>query len=195
MAAHLSPDYPTLSDVQLMDLLKDGNHAAFTEILKQYTPLLINFAYKRVADLPLAEDLVHDVFVYLWEKRTQIQLNKGLAPFVFTATRNRILDHFKRQKISQRYIENFRHFLSHEHNTADYLIRHRDLEALIEREIAALPENMRKVFELSRKSYMNSQEISVQLNMPENSVKSNMQRALRILKRRLDGAFIFVFLI
>jgi RNA polymerase sigma factor (sigma-70 family) len=65
------------------------------------------------------------------------------------------------------------------------LIRENDLLALIEKEIAALPEKMRVVFELSRKESMNRKEISEHLGLPENTVKTNMYRALKMLYRKL----------
>jgi len=186
-------DYKELSDVELVGLLRTSAHGAFNEIVKRYSGLLINFAYRRVADLPLAEDMVSDVWADLWEKRNDLVIYKGLEPFIFTSVRNRILDYHKRQKISQKYIDNFRDFLSEECNRTDYLVRHNDMQTLIEREIAALPEKMRKVFELNRKTEMTRKEIAVFLNMPENSVKSNMQRALRVLRGQLGHFLIILF--
>ncbi|SMC98125.1 RNA polymerase sigma factor [Pedobacter nyackensis] len=186
-------DYKELSDVELVDLLRTSDHSAFNEIVKRYSGLLINFAYRRVADLPLSEDIVCDVWADLWEKRLELVIHKGLEPFIFTAVRNRVLDHHRHQKVSQKYIDNFRDFLSEEYNKTDHLVRYNDLLTLIEREIAALPENMRKVFELNRKTDMTRKEIALSLNMPENSVKSNMQRALRMLRSQL-GHFLIILI-
>lgn len=188
-------DYKELSNGELADLLKASDHNAFSELLNRYSALLINFTYRRVGDLQLTEDLVSDVWTDLWEKRLDLTIYKGFEPFIFTAVRNRILDYFRRQKISQKYIDSFQDFVSKEYNKTDYLVRHNDLQTLIEREIAALPENMRKVFELNRKTEMTRKEIAGCLNMPENSVKSNMQRALRILKSRLGDFLIFFYLV
>ncbi|MNL14213.1 RNA polymerase sigma factor [compost metagenome] len=65
-------------------------------------------------------------------------------------------------------------------------MRHNNLVALIEKEIEALPEKMRIVFELSRKNAMTRKEISEHLGLPENTVRTNMNRALKILKGKLS---------
>lgn len=188
-------DYKELSDVELVDLLRASDHRAFNEILKRYSILLINFAHRRVADLPLAEDIVSDVWADLWDQRLELVIYKGFEPFIFTSVRNRILDHIKHNKVSQRYIDHFQNYLDNESYKTDYLVRHNDMQMLIEREIAALPENMRKVFELNRKLDMTRKEIADYLKMPENSVKSNMQRALRMLKSQLSHYLVFLFFI
>lgn len=176
--------------MKLVTLLRESDHLAFNEILKRYSGLLINFAYRRVGDLPLVEDLVSDVWTVLWEKRATVNISGELGAFLVTSVRNRMLDHFRHQKISQRYLDNFSVFLSTE-CSADYLIRHNDLKRLIEDEIAALPKKMKKVFELSRKTNMTRKEIAGYLNMPENSVKTIMHRCIRILKGRLGHFYNF----
>ncbi|MBB5436604.1 RNA polymerase sigma-70 factor (family 1) [Pedobacter sp. AK017] len=187
-------DYKQFSDDQLTTSLKEGDHTAFLEIFNRYNAILINFAYRRVTDLPLAEDIVHDAFVYLWEKRNNLFFSGGVQSFIFTVVRNRILDHFKKQKVSQKYIDHFYKFMSKEENTTDFLVRHKDLSELIDREIEALPDKMRIVFTLVRKYELSRKEIAELLKMPENTVKTNMQRAIRILKGRLgDASVIAIF--
>lgn len=186
--------YSSYTDQELLDLLKSGDHLAFSQIFERYGSLLVSFACRKVYDKQIAEDIVHDVFADLWAKRTVQQISKGFEPFMFTAVRNRILDHYKHQKVSQRYLDNFKEYLSQTEDSADHLIRQHDLSSLIEREIAALPEKMRVVFELSRTTDMSRKEIAVHLDMPEETVKTNMHRALKILKGRLGDSLIIVFL-
>jgi len=147
-------DYKELSNVELVSLLRTSDHNAFNEIVKRYSALLINFAYRRVADLPSAEDIVNDAWTDLWKKRLDLSIYNGLEPLIFTSVRTRILDYHKRQKISQKTINDFGDFLSRAYNKKDHVVRN-DLLTLIELEIAALPENTRKVFERSRKTHMN----------------------------------------
>lgn len=186
--------YKDLSEAELIILLKEDDHAAFTEILNRYSPILINFAYRRVQDVDLARDLAQDVFAMLWEKRSIFIVNQGVESYIFIAARNKIIDYSRKQKVTQKYLDDFTTFYSMEENKTDYLVRHRHLAAMIEQEIAALPEQMRQVFELSRNKDMKRKEIAELLNMPENSVKTNMQRGLKILKRRFGSSFSIFFI-
>lgn len=177
--------YKKFSDSELVDLLRQGDNCAFIEIFDRYYVLLFSFTCRRLNDKELSKDLIHDAFAHIWEKRETVNIPGELGAFLFTVVKNRILDLYKHKKVTQKYVDNFQHFLESNQDAADYRVRHNDLLALIEKEIAALPEKMRVVFELSRKEIMNRKEISEHLGLPENTVKTNMHRALKILRRRL----------
>lgn len=182
-------DYKNLPDTALVELLKEGNQAAFIEIFERYHILLFSFTCRRLNDKEASKDLVHDAFATIWEKCYSINVHGELVAYLFTVVKNRILDHYKHSKITQKYIDDFQRHLDHTQDTTDHLVRHNELSALINKEIAALPEKIRLVFEL--RTQMNRKEISEHLNIPENTVKTNMHRALKILRRKL----IFLFLL
>lgn len=177
--------YNNFSDAELVGLLAEGDNAAFIEVFDRYYVLLFSFACRRLDDKEIAKDLIHDAFADIWEKRETVNIPGELAAFLFTVVKNRILDHYKHNKVSQKYIDHFQHYIDNHQDSTDHLVRHNDLLALIEKEIAALPEKMRIVFELSRNETMNRKEISEHLGLPENTVKTNMHRALKILRRKL----------
>lgn len=187
--------YGKLSDAELVDLLKSGDQTAFTEIFNRFQSLLYIFAYKRTGNREEAKDLIHELFLMLWEKRSELHIPSSLPGYLFTVLRNRIFDLYKHKKVSQRYIETFQKYLDYNHNTTDHLIRHNNLSELINREIAALPCKMREVFELSRKTNLTRKEIALTLNLSEQTVKSHMHHALKILKGRLGYMLAFVFII
>lgn len=187
-------DHKNLSDEELVGLLNNGDGAAFVEIFSRFRVLLFSFAYKRLGDKELTKDLIHDAFADIWEKRSSLNIPGGLPSFLVTVIKNRILNHYKHQKVSQKYIDSFQKYLSNQQDTTDYLVRNNDLSALIEKEIAALPEKMRRVFELSRKNHLSRQEIAEHLDVPEGNVKINMQRALKILKGRLGDTSIIALI-
>lgn len=184
-------DYKNFSDTALVDLLKQGDNVAFIEIFDRYYILLFSFACRRLNDKEIAKDLVHDAFAAIWEKCQTVNIPGELAAFLFTVIKNRILDHFKHNKISKKYADDFERHIQDTQNVTDHLVRHNELMALIDKEIAALPEKMRLVFELSRHTTMNRKEISEHLGLPENTVKTNMHRALKILRRKLSFLFLF----
>jgi len=185
-------DYKELSDAELVGLLRASDDAAFIEIFNRYSTLLFSFTYRRLNDKELSKDLVHDAFAGIWEKRLTVNIPGELAAFLFVVVKNRILDHYKHQKVLHKYADHFQEYLNQTQNNTDHLARHNELSTLIEKEIAALPEKMREVFELSRKTDMNRKQISEYLNMPENTVKTNLHRALKILRSKLHLFLLFL---
>jgi RNA polymerase sigma-70 factor (family 1) len=186
--------YREFSDTELIGLLKSGDRTAFTEIFNRYQSLLYIFAYKKIGEREEAKDLIHELFLTLWEKREDIHIAGTVPAYLFTVIKNKILDLYKHKKVSQRYLDIFQNYLDTNQNTTDYLIRHNDLSALIEKEIACLPVRMREVFELSRKTNLSRKEIANELNLSEQTVKSHMHHALRILKTKLGSLIVFVLI-
>ena len=178
-------NYTSLSDLELVSLLRKGYHAAYTEILKRYAPLLVRFAYRRLADLQLAEDLSQDVLFYIWEKRESLHIKKDFESLIFKVMKHRVLDHFRRQKVIQNYLTSTHRFLAQQQADTDHRVSTNLLQQLVDREVHALPRNMRITFELNKKNFMSPGEIAEHLAMPENSVKCNIQRATLRLKRKL----------
>nr|WP_121270884.1 RNA polymerase sigma-70 factor [Pedobacter schmidteae] len=186
--------YSALTDEELTNLLQQGDQYAYTEIYNRYEYLVYIFTYKRIGIREEARDIVHEVFLYLWEQRKSLVFTTGLLPFMYTAVKNKILNRIKHKKVYSRYIDTFQDYLEKSDESADYLLRHNELAALIEKEIAALPTKMRRVFELSRKTNYSRKEIAAELNLSEETVKSHMHHALKLFKAKLGQFMVLVFI-
>jgi RNA polymerase sigma-70 factor (family 1) len=188
-------DYQNFTDQELTVLLKNSDHAAFTEIYHRYKRLLYTHAYQRLRNEEEVDDIIHELFTALWLKRDAIQFNTNLAGYLYTAVRNCILDYVAHQKVESTYLSSFGSFLNQSENFTDFLLREKQLSALIDREIAALPPKMRAVFELSRKENLSHEEISIRLGITKKTVKSQVNNALKILRARLSViAWIYLIL-
>lgn len=189
-----NPDYKAISDDQLIHFLKNSDSKAFSEIFRRYRSVLLLYTYRRVKDTERSKDLIHDAFVNIWSKRDALDIPGELRSYLITVIKNRILDYYKRARVSQRYLDDFDTYLSLHDDTTDHRIRHNELSSLIEKEVAALPKKMRMVFELSRNEHMSRKEISDYLDVSEENVKTNMRRALKILKDRFGELLMLLLL-
>ncbi|TDQ78101.1 RNA polymerase sigma factor [Sphingobacterium yanglingense] len=187
-------NYNRYTDQDLVTLLKQGDQYAYTEIYSRYIKLLYTFALKRLPNEQEVEDILHEIFMSLWNKRAELDESQPIAPYLYNAIRYQVLNIFSRKKITDRYLDSFNQFLLNEYQVdeTDHLIRHNELAALIENEIEALPKKMREVFNLSRKVGYSRKQIAEELGISEETVKSHMHHALKILKRKL-GTFILLF--
>jgi len=185
--------YSAYTDQELVVLLKQGDQLAYTTIFERFHTLLYIFAYKKIGDREEAKDIVHDLFAQLWERRSELNVKGEFLAYLYTILKHRIFDLYKHKQVSQRYLDKFQGYLDIEPEATDFRVRHHELSALIEREIAALPEKMRVVFELSRKTYMSRKEIADELGISEETVKSRMYGSLKILKGKLGDKSFFIF--
>jgi RNA polymerase sigma-70 factor (family 1) len=188
--------YSNLSDDELIQLLKESDHRAYTEIYHRYFYLIYTHAYKKLRDEEQAKDIVQDVFAALWFKRDSNLPNSNLAGYLYTAIRNKVFDLFAHQQVISKYIDSFQDFLTKQTSIpTDHLVRENDLKAYIEKEIQALPPKMRRIFEMSRKENLSHKEIAERLNVSENNVSKQVNNALRVLKTKLGMIVYIIFLI
>jgi len=185
--------YSKYTDEQLAGLLRSGDKYAYTEIYDRYKAPLFVFSYRRLEDVAEAEDLVAELFLSLWNKHPDFDLKGSLASYLFTATKNRVIKVITHKKVESRYIDSFREYIEEGVDNADHLVRNRELSKIIDLEIERLPLKMRQVFQLSRETNLSRREIAMELGLSEETVKSHMHHALKLLKARLGGNFYMIF--
>lgn len=180
-------DYKDLSDFALVDLLNESDHAAFTEIYNRFFGVLYVFAFRRMNDEDDAREVIQELFTHIWIKREKLQLSGLLSAYLYSALRNRMLNFIERDDTQKKYLHLLKDYVSHEENImSDYLIREKQLAAIIEKEINALPKKMRSVFLMSREGNLSYSEISKQLDLNKQTVRSHAKHALKILRLKLD---------
>jgi RNA polymerase sigma-70 factor (ECF subfamily) len=186
--------YSTYTDQELTALLKQGDHAAFTAIYDRFFKVLFLHAVKRLHDEDEARDLVQELFSVLWLKRETVVAKTNLSNYLYTATRNGVFNFIARQKVGAKYLNSLPSEIDEAICITDHLARERQLSIVIEREIAALPEKMRIVFELSRKQGLSHKQIAERLGISEETVKSQIKNALKQLRVKL-GLMVYLIYI
>jgi RNA polymerase sigma-70 factor (ECF subfamily) len=186
--------YNKLSDHELLGLLKESDATAFAEVYDRYKVLLHIHAYNKFSDREEAKDIVQDVFATLWKNRENSELN-NLSGYLYAAVRNSVINHITRKEVKTKYITSIQNFTSSGQIVTDHLIREKQLAAIIEKEIAALPNKMRVIFELSRKEHLSHKEIAKRLDLSEKTVDKQISNALKILKGRMEMITFLAFLL
>lgn len=144
---------------------------------------------KYVGDLDEAKNLVHEAFIAVWEKFDSLPPETSFRSYLYTAVKNRSLNHVRDRK-KQVSMEQVPEDSLSENN--DLLVA-RELEKEIELAIESLPEKCREVFEMSRKDGLKYAEISKKLDISVKTVEAQMSKALSVLRDRL-GEYLAIIL-
>lgn len=179
--------YSKYADNDLINLLKEDDQLAFTEIFERYSKILINHAYKMLGDQDEASDVVQEVFLTIWNKRNEISLTGSLSSYLYKATKNKILNHIAHEKVVSRYAESISNFIENVYVVADSKLREEELEAIIAKEVALLPEKMREVFLLRKVEELSYDEIAIKLNITNKTAKQQVYNSLKILREKLKS--------
>jgi RNA polymerase sigma-70 factor (family 1) len=183
----------TPSDQELVDLLKSGNHAAFTELYNRYWAVLFHHARKMLQNEDAAVDIVQDIFTAIWIKNTELTITTSTKAYLYAAVRNRIVSSIRQNKVHESYLDSLTAVIEKGEIVTDEQIRYREFSAQVEIEISKLPPKMREVFELSRKEGLSNSQIARELNIANETVKKQIYKAMKTLRLKLD-AFLFMLL-
>lgn len=176
---------PEALDEELILMLKNGDRNAFTELYTRYKGILILHAYKKLGDFEDAKEIIQEVFSTLWLHHTTLPEVRNCGAYLYTLVRNKVLNFIEHKSVEARYAASFQSFVGEQHYVTDLQLREKEMQAMIDREIDALPTKMREVFLLSRKNHLTHKEIAEKLDISEFTVKNHIKAALKILRGRL----------
>ena len=146
-------------------------------------------------DMEIAKDIVHEVFVELWNKKEHIDFSSSLKSYLFTSVRNRSLNHLRNQKIIHPEGMEFLTKEPNKQSTPDEEIQAMETESAINNAIQSLPEKCREVFILSRYDNLKYFEIAKKLNISVKTVEAQMSKALQVLREKLKEFLLLLLII
>lgn len=161
-----------------------GDEADFEKLFRQFHPSLCRYAFTIVKDVEEAEEIVQEVFVRIWDKRAQIEFTVSAKSYLYRAVHNACLNLLSKNKKEVR-MDEVPLKIVHQSATPTADFQTRELEAEIEKALDQLPEQCRKVFELSRYGNLKYREIAEMQNISVKTVENQMGKALRILREQL----------
>lgn len=164
-----------LTDDELKSLLIQGSEAAFDEIYSRFWKKLYNEAYKRLHNPEQSEEIVQDIFIDLWTKRTQKEID-NLAAYLFTSVRYQVFMLYnKTQKLP--YFEEPLDYIALSSEEADSGCFEKDLIAAVQNWLDQQPEKRREIFRLRYLEEMTTKEISEHLNISQKTVQNQLNTA------------------
>jgi len=182
-----------LSDHQLIQLLKEDEAAAFTEIYNRYIENLAGFAGSKLHRLEDAHDILHDIFVKLWEDRHTLTITDSLKSYLYSATRYRIIDKIRRNVTREDFILINTGNTAHDNNSIEEIIEAKELQKEVERSIIRLPPRTQEIFQLSRNKHYSISKIAQKLNLSEQTVKNQLTTALKHIRQSIKSISIFFY--
>ena len=176
------------------------NSEQFETLFSDFYPKLLAYTVSILNDKQVAEDIVQEVFLYVWENRHKLQFGKGVLSYLFQTAYTRSIDYIRKNDRYEAYVRDALMDISKEYysflqNGCSILYElfsqdfHRELNDLLSK----LPETRRKVFELVYEKGLKAREIADLMQMSQRTVESHVYLTMKYLKENMEiSDFLFL---
>lgn len=173
-----------IEDKRLIQAFRNDDELGLKELFKRYYRPLCVYAFKFLDDIHLAEDIVQDLFIGFWEEKKYKNVKGSIKNYLFVSVRNRSINYLTSHKVvNTDYIKNLEKEFTFQYYDEDEIS---DRKEKLHLEIAKLPPQSQKVLKkivFEKKKY---KEVSEELNVSLNTVKTHFSRALKHLRGSMD---------
>lgn len=165
----------------LISRIKNDDELAFNQLFEFYWEKLYSLAWARVNDADVAQDIVQELFIKLWQRRKSLDIKGSLSAYLHTAVKLSVISHFRSVSKEELQLQDAATRMSIIQDAAgdleDYLL----LEGLIAETVAKMPELLQQVYTMRNES-KSIKEIAADLGIAEQTVKNYTAEVLRRLR-------------
>lgn len=171
-----------ISDVQLWAAIRNNDEMAFNELFKRYWIRLYKTAYQYLKDKETSEEVVHDVFLNIWSRRSTLEI-VSFSSYMLMSIRYQIYNRMRAAKSPIIYdINDIATNVASNPNTGEYRVEEQELHQEMYDYLEKLPKRCREIFCMSRIDQLSNHEIAGKLGISKRSVENQLTVALKHLR-------------
>lgn len=170
-----------LTEKQLLERLGVQDARAFDVLYDRFRPKVYTYALRISRSIEVAEDMVHEVFLRLWQSKEPEKI-ESVEAYLRVITRNLTLKWLRRTILERTISAAVKDDRTATDLSTEQWINLRDTQEVIDRAIALLPPQRRLIFQLCKNEGLKYKEVAERTNLSQLTVKTHMQLALRFLR-------------
>jgi len=176
------------SDYELIKLMRErDDKPAFQLLYNKYWDKLYSIALAKVHDEDEVSDIVQDLFVTIWVKRKELNINGNVDLYLYRSLKNRITNYYKKKYLIEEKVNELSINASERSDwDAENICSYKEVELIINNELDRMPDKMKQVFLLSRDEQLSSKKISEMLLLSDQTVRNQISKAIKRIKITLE---------
>lgn len=170
------------SEYQLLSKLRAGDQESFREIYNLYRKKIYYYAMRIAKSEDVSEEITQEVFIRIWQKKEQINLEMNFEAYIKRITLNHVLNHLKKVSREKSLQEQMFAYIDHIRNHTEEGLYEKELVRVYHEAIDQLPEQKKLIYKMSRNEELTHDEIAKKLNISKNTVKNHMVEASKLIR-------------
>ncbi len=153
----------------------------FEYLFREFYPGLLRYCTRITRNQVIAEDIVQEKFIRLWEMRNEIIIHSSYKSFLYTSVKNKAIDYL-RTKYSKSFISYNEAPILNDQETPSQLLEFEEYSKIITKAVEGLPDKCFAVFSLKRYGELSRKEIAEKLNISEKTVDNHLAIATKKIR-------------
>ncbi len=178
--------YRSHTDQELLRLLNKGDDDAFSEIYDRYWEKMANYAIRLTRSEDEGADIVQEIFVSIWNRKEILDIKSTLGAYLIKSARNLSLRYIEKNLQKHHFLERFSESMKDVKLDFNDKLALKQLQHNIDEAVDKLPSKMKEIYSLSRNEQLSHREIAQKLGIAENTVKKQINNALKILSASIN---------
>jgi RNA polymerase sigma-70 factor (ECF subfamily) len=168
-----------------VEAIRAGDASAFEAMFHQYHARLCSFAYRYLGARDLAEEMVQEVFLCIWERRASWEVRTSVRSYLLTAVRNAALSYLRHERVVRRRVTEISQLQVALTPSPEVRTLEAETIAAVRQAVGRLPDRCRLIFTLHREQGLTYAEVADVLGISPRTVEVQIGRALKALRRGL----------
>jgi RNA polymerase sigma-70 factor (ECF subfamily) len=171
------------NEQQLLNGLKQGDQSCFDRLYHLYSERLYVNLLKLVKHPETAEEILQDIFIQVWEKRTTIEIHTSIRAYLFRIGENKVYDFYRKVRRDKLLYANVKATASEQYTHIEESLLFRENEQLLHAAVASLPPQRRQVFELCKLQGQTYEQVGNLLGISTSTVNDHIVKATRSVRQ------------
>lgn len=173
-------------DTDLISRLKKDDHDSFQKLFERYSLPLFRFSFSFLKSKEVAEDVVQEVFLKIWNNRKDIKSNTSFQSYLFTIALNAVRKHFNKLSKQNEMKHNILLDFSEDKEEFDDKDGYQFLTEKLDELISRMPEKRREVFIKKKIEGKSLKEIAEECEITPKTVEYHITEAMKFLKEEFE---------
>ncbi|WP_316794678.1 RNA polymerase sigma-70 factor [Pedobacter frigoris] len=162
--------------------LKEGDESAFGKFYAHYSEMIYGRLLRLLKDQDMADEIIQDLFLKIWEKRQQINPSQSLKSYLYTIAENLVYDHFRKVARDRKLQERFRQVTTELYSHTEEDLLNKENKEIIDQAIASLPPQRRKAFVLCKVEGKSYEEAARLMGVSSSTVSNHLVKATSAIR-------------
>ena len=173
-------------DSPLVSSLQQGDHRAFEKLFRRYAQKLFVFSLSYLKNETEAEEVVQEVFLKVWDKRSALKTDTSFQSYLFTIAFNSIKKSFNRKARDNQYKLDLTDKLDAGQDSVDYENNYQLVLEKLEKFIDEMPERRKEIFLQRKQKGKPVKQIAEELGVSIKTIENQITEAMRFLKKKFE---------